>query len=69
MEGYAKSENLNLLDTFQKMVWCDCAEIVGWTHVHSHACASSIRQSIKRYGKSATIDCIVRQGRVFLLKK
>ena len=69
MEGYARTANLELLDTFQKMTWCDCAEVKGWNHSNSAACACSIRQSIKRYGKSATIECIVRNGRVFLIKK
>ena len=68
MEGYAKTENLHLLDNFVKMN-LDCAEVLGWNHVNSAACASSIRQSIKRYGKSATIKCVVNKGRVFLLKK
>ena len=68
MKGYKRSENLMLLDEFEKMRY-NCAEIKCFSHSTANSCASSFRNSIKIYGKVGIIKVIVSDNRVFLIRK
>ena len=64
--GYKKSENLLLLEEFANSE-LQCAKVENFPHKDAWICAAALRNTIKRNGMT-NIECITRNGEVFLIK-
>lgn len=65
VHGYS-TKNVELIEEFESS-GLDCVEIVGYRHKDARSCYHSMVNSIKR-SRIGGIKCILRNGRVFLIK-
>jgi hypothetical protein len=64
---YAKTDNLEFLEAFVDS-GLECAKVEDYSHKSASSCLSSLRGSIRRYGMFS-INCVMRNGEVFLIRK
>ena len=64
---YKKSQNLELLEKFISSDH-ECVIVKDCHHKNAYSCAASLRNSVKRFRMSGII-VVVREGRVYLIKK
>lgn len=65
--GYSKTANMEVLEEFRNSD-LTCAEVKDFPHQDAKSCCSALRNTAK-ICKMSSINVIMRNGKVFLVKK